>query len=115
MLAIGLGALIAAGFCLWRSRRLARTIKQQTLDFHLEEARRRDLFDNTPVQILEEDLSAVVAAFAPLQAQGIHSMGDHFMAHPDLSREWRRLVRLLDANQPAVAAAGFANKAFESP
>lgn len=107
----GLAALIMGGLCWWRGRRREGKIKQQTLDFHLEEARHRALFDNTPVQILEEDLTAVVAAFAPLRSQGVFThLWEFFMKHPEQPREWLRLVRLVDANQPAVAAAGCATK-----
>jgi signal transduction histidine kinase/ActR/RegA family two-component response regulator len=104
-------ALVVLGFLWWRNRSWRRKLRQPALELPLGEARYRALFDNTPVQILEEDLSAVVAALAPLRAQGVSSLGKYFLAHPDRPREWLRLVRLLDANQQAVAAAGCANKA----
>jgi PAS domain S-box-containing protein len=103
--------LLLAGWCRWRSRKLERKARQQALEFHLDTARQRALFDNTPVQILEEDLSAVAAALVPLRNQGIKSLGQHLLAHPEAPREWLRLARLVDANQPAVAAAGCASKA----
>jgi PAS domain S-box-containing protein len=83
---------------------------QQALELPLGEARYRTLFDNTPVQILEEDFTAVVGVFSRLRAEGITNLMTHLAAHPDLSRELLGRVRLSDANQPAIVAAGCASK-----
>ncbi len=107
LVAVGVVILLAAGWIWWSSRRRHR----QALEFHFKEAQSRALFDSTPVQILEEDLTAVVAALADLRRQGATSPGNHSRAHPELPRELLRRVRLLNANQPAVAAAGAAGKA----
>ena len=106
-LAVGLLAVLAAGLVWWYSRRQRR----QAFEFHLAAARSNALFDNTPVQILEEDFTAVAAALAHLRSQGATSLGRHLMAHPEWPRELVRLVRVIDANQPAVTAAGCATKA----
>jgi PAS domain S-box-containing protein len=78
--------------------------------FPIDEARYHTLFDHTPVQILEEDFTAVAEAFARLRAGGVTNLTAHLAAHPSLPREWLGLVRLKDANRPAIAAAGFADK-----
>lgn len=70
----------------------------------------RRLFDHTPVQILEEDWTGIGELFARLRAEGVSDMINHLKAHPDLPREWLGRVRLVDANEPAVIAAGFANR-----
>ena len=94
---------------LWRRRpgRIARP-PDQGLPF--TEGRFRQMFDHTPVQILEEDLSPVLELFARLRADGVENISAHLAAHPDITREWLGRIRLTDANQPAVAAAGFADR-----
>jgi signal transduction histidine kinase/CheY-like chemotaxis protein len=104
------GALVVLGFLWWRNRRLRRKLKQPALELPFGEARYRTLFDDTPVQILEEDFTAVVEVFSRLRAEGITHLMTHLGAHPDLPREWLGLVRLADANRPAIAAAGCASK-----
>ncbi len=107
IVALVAAALLAAGWFWWCRRRQRR----QALDFHLREAQSHALFDSTPVQILEEDLTAVAAALGPLRTQGVTSLDAHFRAHPDLPPQLLLQVRLTSANQPAVAAAGAASKA----
>jgi signal transduction histidine kinase/CheY-like chemotaxis protein len=111
---LGLGAagtLVVLGFLWWRNRSSRRKLKQPALELPLGEARYRTLFDNTPVQILEEDFTAVADVFARLRTEGVTDLFTFLAGHPNLPREWLGLVRLADANRPAVAAAGFAEKA----
>ena len=104
-------ALVVLGFLWWRNRSLRRKLKQPALELPLGETRYRTLFDNTPVQILEEDFTAVADIFSRLRTEGVTDLFTFLAGHPHLPREWLGLVRLANANQPAVAAAGFATKA----
>ena len=70
----------------------------------------RTLFERTPVQILIEDLSGVEEAFVRLRAEGITNFMGHVDARPRLRQELLGRIRLLDANQPAIEAAGFADR-----
>ena len=103
--------LVVLGFLWWRNRSLRRKLKLSALDLPLGEARYRALFDNTPVQILEEDFTRVGETFARLQAEGVSDLFTFLAGHPNLPREWLGLVRLMNTNRPAIAAAGFATEA----
>jgi PAS domain S-box-containing protein len=84
--------------------------KAQPRDLPLDEDRYGRLFDNTPVQILEEDFTRVVEAFSRLRSEGVTDLFIHFEAHPQLPHDLLKQVRLTDANRPAIAAAGFVDK-----
>jgi len=105
------GILVVLGFLWWRNRSLRRRLKPSALDLPLGEARYRALFDNTPVQILEEDFTRVGETFARLRAEGVSDLFTFLAGHPNQPREWLGLVRLVSANRPAIAAAGFAAEA----
>ena len=104
------GVLVGLGFLWWRNRRMERQLTRRSLEFSFGEERYRTLFDNTPVQILEEDFTAVEEACARLRAEGVTNRHEPLEARPNLQRELRGLVQLRDANRPAIAAAGFAGK-----
>jgi signal transduction histidine kinase/CheY-like chemotaxis protein len=105
------GALVVLGILWWWNRSLQRKLRQPALDFSLGEARYRALFDNTPVQILEEDFTGVGEAFARLRTEGVSDLFTFLAGHPNQPREWLGLVRLASANRPAIAAAGFTAEA----
>ncbi|MFA5057113.1 MAG: PAS domain S-box protein, partial [Opitutaceae bacterium] len=107
---IALGGLCVLGFYWWRSRRLQRSPAPGGSGLHLEEARYRALFDHTPVQILVEDFTAVAAVFSQLRAEGVTRLLPHLAAHPQLAHTLLQRVRLKEANQPAVTAAGFSDR-----
>jgi len=67
--------------------------------------------DNAPVQILEEDFSQVEAVFKRLRSEGITDLFAYLATRPTLPRKWLGLLRLTEANRPAVEEAGFAGKA----
>ena len=109
--AVAVGALVVLGFLWWWNLSLRRKLKQPAHDLPLGEARYRALFDNTPVQILEEDFTGVGEMFARLRTEGVSDLFTFLAGHPHLPREWLGLVRLASANRPAIAAAGFATEA----
>ncbi|HTT56689.1 MAG TPA: hypothetical protein VMF63_06255, partial [Opitutaceae bacterium] len=73
-------------------------------------ARQRALFDVTPVQVIFQDFSAVQKAFDGLRAGKVANFMGHVDAHPRLRLELLGRIRLLDANRPAIEAAGFADR-----
>ena len=66
------------------------------------EARFRNLFENSPVSIWEEDFSAVKAYFDRLKAEGIDDFEAYLQAHPEVVAHCARLVKLLDVNRAAL-------------
>jgi signal transduction histidine kinase len=76
-----------------------------------EEARRsqeryRRIFQQAPVSIWEEDLSAVWAAIEELRAQGVTDFRRYFAAHPEFVRKAASYVRVLDVNDATLAMLG---------
>ena len=108
---LGLGivafALAVAGLALWVRRRAER--KGWSAGSGAGELDRQ-LFDHTPAQILVEDWTALQEEFARLRAEGVADMIAYLAGRPKVSGEWLGRVRLIDANQPAIVAAGFANR-----
>ncbi len=70
-------------------------------------SRAPELSDRAPVQILEEDFTAVKQALDGLRASGVDNLVAHLMAHPEQARELQGRVRLINANRMALAGAGF--------
>ena len=108
LLGVGIVAVVlaAAGLFVWR-RRPGRIAKPPGGGFPWTGEHCRQFFDRIPVQILEEDFTALEELFARLRGEGVTDMINHLAAHPGLLREWLGRVRLTYANQRAVAAAGF--------
>ncbi len=67
------------------------------------EARHRQLFENSPVALLEEDCSAVKRAMDALRAAGVTDLGAYFEGHPEVVRTWVDKIRFLKTNQAARA------------
>ena len=111
MVVTAVGVVAAFVVTIARRPRVRRAIADWALRFHLNMARGRSFFDNTPVQVLDEDLTAVAAALSRLRGQGVTSLGVYVQQHPELQRELQRSIRLSLANQPVVAACGCASRA----
>ncbi|HTJ78306.1 MAG TPA: PAS domain S-box protein [Rariglobus sp.] len=100
--------VIAAGGLLvfWINVRLQAQVSAQTRALRVSEARMRNLFENTPVAIVEEDFSAVVRWLDELRRQGVEDLRAHLAAHAGLVAEKYPLVRVVAANRPVLKVTG---------
>ena len=67
------------------------------------EQRYRQLFEDSPVSIWEEDFSAVYDYFETLRRSGVQDLAGYFDAHPQALLQCVESVRIVDVNQAAVA------------
>ncbi len=67
------------------------------------EERYRDLFENSPVPIWEEDMSGIARIFEELRAAGVGDLESHRREHPDVAQRCAEAVRVVDVNRAAVA------------
>ncbi len=73
--------------------------------FHSLEAtelRYENLFDRTPVSILQEDFTGVAAWLAELRRKGVVDLEAHLAQHPDLVREAFALIKVTNVNAATV-------------
>ena len=89
----------------WINLRLQGQITQHTRALRVSETRMRNLFENTPVAIIEEDFSAVDAWLRELRKQGVTDLGAHLKAHPELVAAKFLLVRVVAANRTVLRLA----------
>ncbi len=73
--------------------------------------RYRELFDQVPVGVWEEDLSRTKALIDGLRAAGVRDLGAHFETHPADLLACAQAVRVLDVNAEACAMVGARDKA----
>jgi len=66
------------------------------------ETRYRDLFENSPISLWEEDFSLVKQRLDALRQNGITDFREYFSAHPDLVTELASLVKITDANKASL-------------
>lgn len=80
------------------------TAEQQRAEDRLQdsEQRHRDLFENSPVSLWEEDLSAVKARIDELRAAGVDDFEAHFQAHPEEVAGAVAATKVLSVNQAAL-------------
>ena len=71
----------------------------------------REIYEQFPAQVILEDFSTVARVFAEMRAAGVTDFMSHLALHPELPEMLAPLVRVLDANPEAVAAAGLADTA----
>jgi two-component system, cell cycle sensor histidine kinase and response regulator CckA len=69
------------------------------------EQRYRELFEESPISLWEEDFSAVKTHIDELRAAGVTDLSSHFAAHPEAVLECARLVRIVQVNQATVELA----------
>jgi PAS domain S-box-containing protein len=69
------------------------------------EQRYRELFEESPISLWEEDFSAVRTHLDELRASGVTDLSAYFAAHPEAVLECARLVRIVQVNQATVELA----------
>jgi PAS domain S-box-containing protein len=74
------------------------------------EARYRSLFEDSPISLWEEDLSAVKAYIDQLRAEGGTDVGAYLESNPDAVTHARSLMRLVDTNRASVTLYGAESK-----
>ncbi len=89
----------------WINLRLQGQVGRQTRALRASETRMRNLFENTPVAIVEEDFSEVAAGLHTLRKQGVADLAAHFEAHPGQVMEKFTKVRVVAANRTALRQA----------
>jgi two-component system CheB/CheR fusion protein len=75
------------------------------------ESRYRGLFTSSPVPFLECDFSALAACLEPAQVKSAMDLESLLERSPTMAADCLSLIRIIDANQAAVEAAGAADKA----
>lgn len=66
------------------------------------EARYRNLFENSPISLWEEDLSQVKIDIDELKEAGVSDFRHYFETHPDAVMQCVKTIKLLDINQATV-------------
>ncbi len=78
---------------------------------HEDEAHYRQIFENSPISIREEDFTAVVKRLAQLRSSGVDDMATYLDTHPEVIRQWAELVRVGEMNRATLALYGAQSKA----
>ena len=66
------------------------------------EERYRDIFEDSPISLWEEDYSAVKQWLDSLRAQGVSNLRAYLVSHPKVVAECTSLIRVLDVNQATL-------------
>jgi len=82
--------------------------KQAEEELRASEARYRSLFENAPISLWEEDLSAAKDYVDGLRATGVTEFERYFAEHPKALAHCVDLVKVLDVNQTTL-------KVFDAP
>ena len=75
------------------------------------ETRYRNLFDDSPISLWEEDFSSIKTYLGQLAAQGVKDFHTYFTQHPDEVNTCFSLLRILDVNSTSVEIFNAHNKA----
>jgi signal transduction histidine kinase len=89
---------------------LERKVEARTAELRSSEQRYRQVFENSPVSLWEEDFSRVKVLFDGLRAQGVVDLSDHLHRHPELVGRCAEVARVVDVNRASVALHGAARK-----
>ncbi len=81
------------------TRRERRRAKEAVFE---SERRFRNLFENSPVAIWEEDFSAVKAYLDGLKSEGVTNLEAYLSDHPEAVSKCVRLVKIIDVNQAGL-------------
>src|SRR5262249_22685512 len=69
------------------------------------EQRYRDLFEESPISLWEEDFSAIKTYIDELRQAGVTDLAAYFAPHPEAVLECARLVKIVQVNQATVELA----------
>jgi len=79
-------------------------------ELHTGEERYRQVFENSPVSIWEEDFSGVREFFNGLKQQGVSDIDRYFDQHPEKIQHCVELTKIVNLNHAALALHGAASK-----
>ncbi len=72
--------------------------------------RYKELFDESPIALWQEDFSEVRRYFEKLRESGVTDFDRYFLDNPDEIEKCARAVKLLDVNRAAIVQHGASNK-----
>ena len=84
-------------------RRVSDGLRQSAARYH-------ELFEQSPIGIGEEDVSAARAKIEGWRGDGVRDFRMFFGDHPEVLREAVAAIRLIDLNQTAVEIYGLADR-----
>ncbi|HAV78527.1 MAG TPA: hypothetical protein DCX53_14355 [Anaerolineae bacterium] len=64
--------------------------------------RYKDLFENSPISLWEEDFSEVKSFFEELRSKGVTDFQEYFDKHPESVKKCADLVKILDVNRASL-------------
>jgi len=79
-------------------------------ELHAGEERYRQVFENSPVSIWEEDFSGVREFFNGLKQEGVTDIDQYFELHPETVQQCVELTKIVNLNQAALALHGATDK-----
>lgn len=79
------------------------------------EEKYREIFDNTPIAVWEQDLSAVKKRFAELRVSGISDLRSFLDANPDEISRLASLVKVVSVNEASRRILGFESSKEPKP
>jgi PAS domain S-box-containing protein len=82
------------------------TLHAANMALQESERKYRDLFENVPISLWEEDFSAVKAHLDELRERGVGDLKSYFERHPDTVAHCATLVRIIDVNRSTLALYG---------
>lgn len=74
------------------------------------EEKSRELFENSPISLWDEDFSAVKVQLDKLRAKGVHDFTAYFAKHPEQVESCASLIKIRNVNQAAVKLLHAADK-----
>ncbi|MEK6752304.1 MAG: PAS domain S-box protein [Chloroflexota bacterium] len=75
------------------------------------ERRYRNLFEDSPISLWEDDYSAVKQKLDELRGEGVTDFETYFAEQPEVAADCMSLIKILDANQSSVKLFNAKNKA----
>jgi PAS domain S-box-containing protein len=86
------------------NRRLADALNSFLMHRDLQESekRYRQVFENSPVSIWEEDFSCARALFDDLKKEGVTDIETYFAQHPDAVQQCAAATKIVDVNRAAL-------------